>query len=160
MRDYIEIEPRLMAYDPEDEMTPLHSLCSGIRAGWWIVPYENSAQKGRILIALGWDANTQTRSTRETACHVLLRCVIHDAIEQGHRWSRNEGFSLLRVLIDAGADFSKKDCAGFSAARIVFNYTWRCNKAGFPLDITDEVREKYPGEYAEWVALQDTEGTV
>ena len=160
MRDYILIEPRLMCYDPEDEMTPLHSLCAGIPAGWWTVPYAESAQKGRLLIAMGWDVNTRTRSTGETACHMLLRCIIHDAIERGHRWALNEGFSLLRVLIDAGADFGKEDCVGFTAARIVCNYTWRCNRSGFPLDIADKIREKYSEEYAEWVALQDTEGTV
>jgi len=53
-----------------------------------------------------------------------------------------------------------KDCTGFSPARIVFNYAWRCDERGFPLDVADEIRDKYPGEYAEWIMLDGFEGAT
>jgi hypothetical protein len=146
--------------DPEDAVTPLHFLCYGIFAGVWTIHYEDSAETALTIINAGWDVNAQTLLTGETACHLALRCLVHDAIEQGNRWHRYEAFGLLRVLIDAGADFSIKDRNGFSPARIAFNYMWRCHEMGFPEDMADEISRKYPGEYADWLLSESLEGEV
>jgi hypothetical protein len=123
------------------------------------VPYTDSAETGRVLLALGGDVNAQTRDTGETPCHLLLRWVIRDAIDRGHRGCLQEGLSLLSVLMAAGADLGRIGTDGCSCARIICYYAWGCKRREFPLDVAEEVRSRYLVDYVEWRIIDgDAEG--